>query len=188
MGDSLLCDPVVHCSLQMAQQQNRNFSIGKRWRIVSMRMDGGFSTRQVADHFGISQRTVNRLLAKYSETGDVEDRPRSGRPRATVPAEDEFIVQRSRANPFAPATSIQEALLNSAGTEVTPQTVRNRLKENELRCYRPVRFPALSDHHKECRLQFACQHRNWSAAQWQRVVWTDESRFRVHTADGRVRV
>ena len=51
----------------------------------------GIHRNVVAQNFGISQSTVSRLQQKFRETGDVKDRPRSGRPKVTTPAEDRYI-------------------------------------------------------------------------------------------------
>ena len=42
--------------------------------------------------------------------------------------------------------------------------------------------------HKALRLTWARQHRHWTVEDWKHVVWSDESRFQLLRADGRVRV
>ena len=43
-----------------------------------------FPQNQVAALFGVSPGTIFKLKAKFCETGDVKDRPRSGRPKKTT--------------------------------------------------------------------------------------------------------
>ena len=62
---------------------NRAFALGQ--------LQSGRSQRQVAAEFGISQAAVSNLVNRYHDTGNIKDRPRSGRPRVTVAATDAFI-------------------------------------------------------------------------------------------------
>ena len=47
---------------------------------------------QVAALFGVSHSTLSKLKVKLHITGEVKDRPRSGRPKKTTPQEDHFIT------------------------------------------------------------------------------------------------
>ena len=51
------------------------------------------STAEVADTFNVSQRQVQRIRKRCEETGDVFDKPRSGRPRKTTAREDHLVVR-----------------------------------------------------------------------------------------------
>ena len=45
----------------------------------------------IAGRFNVSKSSVCEIIRKHRETGDVKDRPRSGRPRATTHREDIHI-------------------------------------------------------------------------------------------------
>ena len=47
-------------------------------------VEAGVPQNQVAALFGVSPGTISKLKAKFCETGDVKDRPRSGRPKKTT--------------------------------------------------------------------------------------------------------
>ncbi|GBM47063.1 hypothetical protein AVEN_179790-1 [Araneus ventricosus] len=53
---------------------------------------------------------------------------------------------------------------------------------------RPTRVALLTTRHRQLRLQWALEHRNWAMDEWKRVASSDESRFLIHRVDGRVRV
>ncbi|GBN80718.1 Transposable element Tcb2 transposase [Araneus ventricosus] len=53
---------------------------------------------------------------------------------------------------------------------------------------RPTRVPLMTAQHKSLRLAWARQHRHWTVDDWKHVSWSDESRFQLYRADGRVRV
>ncbi|GBM71568.1 hypothetical protein AVEN_82961-1 [Araneus ventricosus] len=53
---------------------------------------------------------------------------------------------------------------------------------------RPTRVPLLNARYQAARLDWARDHRGWALEAWKRVAWSDESRFRLLHADGRMRI
>ncbi|KFM76921.1 Transposable element Tc1 transposase, partial [Stegodyphus mimosarum] len=62
-----------------------------------------------------------------------------------------------------------------------------RLLQCGLRARTPLYRIPLTHDHRRLRLQWANQHRDWRA-DWQHVVFSDESRFNLWYHDGRIRV
>ena len=50
------------------------------------------SASDVANYFNVSRTTIHRLKGRVDETGSVNDKMRSGRPRPTSAVEDRFIL------------------------------------------------------------------------------------------------
>ena len=72
--------------------------------------------------------------------------------------------------------------------KVTPQTIRNRLREFGLFARRPRKKPLLTKAQKEVRLAWAKAHQGWTVEQWMSVVWSDESSFKLFSGrEGYVR-
>nr|KAG5692720.1 hypothetical protein BaRGS_033831 [Batillaria attramentaria] len=57
-----------------------------------------------------------------------------------------------------------------------------------MRNCRPARGPVLTVRHRQARLEWAQGHVNCNNVRWQNVLFSDESRFCIDHADGRVRV
>ena len=55
-------------------------------------LEAGVPAFRVAASFGVSPGAISKLRAKFCETGEVKDRPRSGRPKKTTPQEDRFLT------------------------------------------------------------------------------------------------
>ena len=53
-------------------------------------LNAGMSATVVLQHFGCTRKTIERLRRPF--TGNVADRPRSGRSRVTTTADDQYIV------------------------------------------------------------------------------------------------
>ena len=66
-------------------------------------LEAGVRGYRVAAAFGVSPGTISKLKTKFRETGDVKDRPRSGRPRKTTPQEDRFLTLASLRDRRLPA-------------------------------------------------------------------------------------
>ena len=157
-------------------ENERNQAIGM--------LAGGMSARVVARRFGCCRKTIDRLAARYQQTGAVHDRQRPGRPRVTTARADRFIT----------LTHLRQRQLAATVTArqygVSGQTIRNRLRRNAqpIRARRPYTGQIMTQRHRAARLLWARRHLNWRRADWNRVLFTDESRFTVSHADGRVRV
>ena len=89
------------------------------------------------------------------------------------------------------ATDIQDQAVIARGAgarRISDQTVRRRLAARGLHARRMVKKPKLTRLHTAARLQWAQQHSQWTRQQWERVLFTDESRMCLRHIDGRSRV
>ena len=148
----------------------------------------GHSAREIGRRLGISDFAVRYNLRKLDEFGSMESRPKSGRPRATTERDDRHLVMTSRRNRFLTAPELAIDLANTAGVEVHRSTVSRRLIDVGLHGRVARHKPRLTADHKRRRLVWAQEHLTWTPADWQRVLWSDESRFQLFQSDGRVYV
>lgn len=156
----------------------------ERERAIGM-LQLGATTGHVARTFGCSVVTVRNLRQRYQQTGQTSDRPRTGRPRITTAREDQYLRTLHLRNRFLTVTS---SAATSLGHPLSRRTVARRLRAFGIRAYRPFRGTVLTIRHRQLRLRWATQVRRWQLRDWRRVLFTDESRFAISRADGRVRV
>ena len=83
---------------------------------------------------------------------------------------------------------LQNDLHMASGIRVSDQTIRNRLRRENIRSKRPVKKQRLTNQHKAARRTFAENYANWNLNQWQSVLFSDESRYRLTRCDGRLRM
>lgn len=152
------------------------------------RLEAGHTAQAVANHFHVNVRTIYRLQERFRTTNTTDDRPRTGRPRVTTRRQDRHIVRRHVQNPFQQASETARQTVGTHGRPLSTATVRRRLSSRNLQCRRPHRGPILTPRHRRERLQFAQQHQHWRYRQWRTVLFTDESRYCISTADGRTRI
>ena len=105
----------------------------------------------VSRHFGCTRKTIKRLRRRFRVTGNVADRPQSGRPHVTTAADDRYIVLQHLRNRrlTAAATGRQYG--------IHPQTVRNPLRQNvqPIRAYPPYFGQIFTRRHRMARIGVA---------------------------------
>ncbi|GFW09903.1 transposable element Tc1 transposase [Trichonephila clavipes] len=75
----------------------------------------------------------------------------------------------------------------ATGVSLCASSIQRRLLQPGLRARIPLYRIPLTQNHRHLRLQWANVHRSWRA-DWQQVVFSDESRFNLWHHDGRIRV
>ena len=151
-------------------------------------LEAGVDARQVANIFNVHISTIYRLQHRMRVTGTTDDRPRPGRPRVTTPREDRHLVRTHLRDRLQTAANTARQVLGNPQQRISLNTVRRRLQEMGLACRRPHRGPVLTPRHRRDRLQWAQARINWRRQQWGRILFSDESRFCIDMADGRVRI
>ena len=81
---------------------------------------------------------------KYEKTGQVQNLPKSGRPKKTSKRLDKLIVKQFDENPFSTAEDISKYLKNNNLADISSQTVRNRVNDADLGNYSARKKPLLS--------------------------------------------
>lgn len=158
--------------------------IENRGKIVALR-DMGLSYRKIAARIGCSVGAVYEVVRKQQQTGTVVDRPITGRKRITTQRQDRIITRISLADRRRTAPQIPAYLEEFHDTHISTSTVQRRLLEVDLKAYRAHKQPRLTPVHRQKRLQFTLKYRRWTASDWSRVVFSDESRFLLFRNDGR---
>lgn len=154
----------------------------ERGRIIGM-MEMGASYREISRRTGRSLRTIQRVCTQWTQEGTSTRRPGSGQPRATSEREDRRIVRTAVADRRASAPQIRAAV----NCRVSPRTVVNRLLAAGYHSRAPMQCVPLTPMHRRQRLLWCTERRQWRA-EWNAVVFSDESRFCLQHNDGRQHV
>lgn len=150
------------------------------------RLKSGLPARQIARNFSRSPQSVIKLRKKFLETHSILDRPKSGRPRVTTKRQDRILERISLKNRrFSAAQVRNEAFLQS---KLSVRSVRRRLCQMGLFGRSAAKKPLVSRKNRLLRIQFAKAYLKWTVADWQRVIFTDESKFNRIQSDGRTYV
>lgn len=151
-------------------------------------LEDGRSRHYIARRFNVSRSTVQRVFARFLETGLFTRRPGTGPRKLTTERDDRYIVSQSLRNRHLTAVQLRNQLEHVRNVAVSERTVRRRLNDANLKSRRPARGPELQRRHRLTRLRFGRDHVQWNDDDWGHVLFSDESRFCLRSPDGRERV
>ena len=157
----------------------------QRGRALAL-LDEGIGLREVSRRLQVSHSVIHRLRERFNATGSVQERRRTGRPRATTRQQDRLLVLSALCDQRSAAVTLRGQLRAATGTNISCSTVQRRLWEANLRSRRPAVRPVLSAVNRNRRLAWARNHVNWTRQQWGRILFSNESRFTLSFNDGRV--
>ena len=163
----------------------RWISEAQRWQIIGMHKTG-MSFTAIGCQMGYHHTVVSRLVRKRTQTNNVKDLPRSGRPRVTSDRDDMTLQRLVRRMPFATSPVLKQHWLPNR--HLSTRRMWNRLKSARLKSRRVIKRPLLADRHRRTRLVWCLARRGWDLRTWRKIHWSDESRFLLHVTDGRMRV
>ncbi|GFV54623.1 transposable element Tc1 transposase [Trichonephila clavipes] len=144
----------------------------------------GWSTRRVAGQVDRSECAVRNCWEQWTRESSHARETGSEATRKTTRREDRRIVRQALVDPTVTHSTIRADVVIA----IVPQTISRHLAEANLKSKRPFRALPLTSEHRQLRLQW-CQARSmWNVTDWQKVVFSDESRFVLGTDDNRVGV
>ncbi|UYV71629.1 hypothetical protein LAZ67_8003963 [Cordylochernes scorpioides] len=147
----------------------------------------GWSIRQIAADTHLGASTVHRLWRIWLEQGNVAIYRNVGATRVTSASVDRRILRQAVAVPQATCTAILQHVQDTLDHSISTRTISRRLVANGLHSCRPLRRLPLTPPNRRQRLEW-CRARSTWMTEWNRVVFSDESRFCLSTDSRRVRV
>jgi transposase len=149
--------------------------------ILALRAQG-LSIYNLASLFHVSPATISRTCqnqlkshSPYSPTARRGRRPKLGLSDARFAM---LTLARCQAKTAA-------ELQREYFPEVHPDTVRRTLRKLGLFAYVRRRVPFLNYRHRKACIQWARDHRAWRMVNWRRVIFSDESKYKIFGSDGR---
>ncbi|GFV79268.1 transposable element Tcb2 transposase [Trichonephila clavipes] len=157
-----------------------------RGRIVAYR-DCGLSFREFGSRVGRNQTTVMRICDRWMQEGTKDRRGRSHPRQCATSREDRQIVRLVVTDRSVTSRTIAQHIESVTLHSVSARTIRRRLQQSGLFARRPLLGLSLTQNHRRLRRQWCEERRMW-LAEWNEVVFTDESRICLQHHDGRIRV
>lgn len=103
----------------------------ERQRIILMDQQN-VSQTAISQKLGISRCGVQAIIKKFKETGKLEDRKRSGRPKKLSKSDVKYLKVSLSRNGKKSNKVLAQELRNASGPSVHPSTVRRSLIRNGL--------------------------------------------------------
>ncbi|UYV69383.1 hypothetical protein LAZ67_6003389 [Cordylochernes scorpioides] len=173
-------------SLPKKQSSFDQVSEFERGRIVVCR-NSGLSLREIGSRVGRNQTTVMRICDRWKQDGTTDRRVRSHPPQCTTSRADRQIVRMVVTDRLVTSRTVAQHIQSVTHHLVSARTIRRRLQQSGLSARRPLLRLPLTQNHRRLRRQWCDERRMWTA-EWNEIVFTDESRFCLQHHDGRIRI
>lgn len=157
----------------------KSISHEKRVEIVTLNKLGIYSYQSIAEIAQVSKKCVSTTINNYNENGSYLEKHRSGAPRKSTEREDQRLLTLARAMPTASRRDLGAVWKRNDEPIATPKTVGNRLKEFGLNSFVAAEKPVLTRAHKQARLKWCEERRNWGYSKWADILFSDESNFKI---------
>ena len=149
---------------------------------VTSLLQEGYSSCQIQSKTVLGKSTIGRI--KKEVDGDKEN-SKGGHPSKLSSADKWSIIHQITHGRLDNAVEATHFINNILPNPVTPQTVRDTLKQNDLHSVVKKKCPLLKKAHRLEHLKFAKYHESWTVDDWKRILWSDETKINRIGSDGR---
>ncbi|GFU82107.1 transposable element Tc1 transposase [Trichonephila clavipes] len=139
------------------------------------------STRRVAGQGNSSECAVRNCWKQWTREGTHARKTGSGATRKTTRREDLRIVRQALVDSEVTRSTTRA----DVDVAIVTQTISKHVAEANLKSKRSFRAFPLTPEHRQLRLQWSQARSMWNVTDWQKVVFSDESRFVLRTDDNR---
>lgn len=142
------------------------------------------SLNEISQQIGRPRSTVQSIINRFCVTKSVKNKPRSGRPEILSKQDKHYILREIKKNPKISAPKLS-ADLQQRGSTVSASTVRNICRKEGYHGRVPRKKFWVGKANRKKRLLFAQAHRDKGNDFWNKVIFSDESKFNIFGSDGR---
>lgn len=162
----------------------KELSIEER-KIIINSHENGISYSEIGKIINRSKSTVQKVINRFKSENLIANKPRTGRPPKLNNREERKIEAIIKKDPFTSAPKIATELKESFGKDVSADTVRRCIKRAGYNARTARKKPHVSEINKEKRMEFATEYKNKTNEFWEKVIFSDESKFNIFGSDGR---
>lgn len=164
----------------------KNKSCSEETRKIIIRLqEGGNSYGDISKMLKVSKKMVYNAVQHYKKYKTTCNIPRSRKPRITTKKEDMLIIRESKKFPHKSANEIRDAVFGKSESKPSVDTVKRRLREGGLFGRISRKKPLLSKVNRKKRLEFAKKYIVWTAEDWKKVLFSDETKVNRVSPDGK---
>ncbi|GFW40632.1 transposable element Tcb1 transposase [Trichonephila clavipes] len=139
--------------------------------------------KEIGSRVGRYHTTVMRICDRWMQEGTTDRRGRSHPPQCTTSREDRKIVCMAVTDRSVTSRTGAQHIESVTYHSVSARTIRRRLQQSGLSASRPLLGQPLTQNQRRLRHQWCDERRTW-VAEWNEVVFTDESRICLQHNNG----
>lgn len=110
---------------------------------------------------------------------------KAGRKKKLTDRDVTYCISQIFTNRETTAENLAKVISRTKGTSVSSRTIARALRNAGLRAKTKKKKPAISPKNKKERLAFAKSHKDWTVADWKRVIFSDETKINRFGSDGK---
>ncbi|UYV69373.1 hypothetical protein LAZ67_6003354 [Cordylochernes scorpioides] len=149
--------------------------------------DRNITYHQIEECLDSPESAIHSILHDHLKEGTTDRRVRSHPPQCTTSRADRQIVRMAGTYRSVTSLTVAQHIQSVTRHSESMHTIRRRLQQSGLTARRPLLRLPLTQNHRRLRRQWCDERRMWMA-EWNEIVFTDESRFCLQHHDGRIRV
>lgn len=146
------------------------------------------SYRDIGKILNRSRYTIRNIVKKFKNKESLINRRRSGRPRKLTIREERVIIRNMKKKPKITSTELKAILGEQFNVDVHQETIRRALRRAGFSSRIARKKPSISKKNKKLRKKFANDYLPKENEFWDKVLFSDESKYNIFKCDGRVRV
>ncbi len=131
----------------------------------------GKTQKVIAKEAGCSQSSVSKHINR-----EAKGRKRCGRKKCTSNRDNRTLERIVKQNPFKNVGEIHKEW-TAAGVSASRTTTHRRMQDMGFSCRIPCVKPLLNNRQRQKRLAWAKDKKDWTAAEWSKVMFSDESKL-----------
>ncbi|GFS66398.1 transposable element Tcb1 transposase [Trichonephila clavipes] len=143
--------------------------------------------KEIGSRVARNQTTVRQICYRWMQVGTMDRRGRLHPPQGTTSRKDRQIVCLTVRDRSVTSRNVPQHIEFLTHHSVSARTIRHHLQQSGLSARRPLFGLPLTQNHRRLRHKW-CDERRTRAAEWNEVVFTDESHICLQQHDGRIRV
>ena len=148
---------------------------------IIAKLSTDMTQREIAKELKVSDGYVAKV-AKEVNHASVNS---AGRKPILSDTTKRHIILKFKTGGYATATAASRAIVPIIKAKISPETVRNVLREANFNSKRKPKALPLNAQRKKARLQFARKYKDWTVHDWQRVIYSDETKINRFGSDGK---
>lgn len=148
-------------------------------RIIVEKREDGESYKQIGNALHISKSTIQYVVKHFKETGRVAPLKSKGRPRKLTQRDLRRLHRHFRKNRQITAADLVVWAKENLTKTVSKSTMQRYVHRLHYGFYKAKKKPFLTALNKRNRLRWAREFQKWKTSNWDKVLWSDESTFRV---------
>ena len=164
---------IIFMKMGKVSQQKKN-------NMKSM-LEKGFTHREISSRLHVPRSTV----ALHSKKLNFKTKSKAGRRSILSERDVSFCVRQISTGNNSTLRELSKELKNRFDITASTDTISRALKKKGLKSAEKKKNPLLSRKNIKARHEFAKNHQDWTLNDWERVIFSDETKINRFNSDGR---